>query len=492
MSRTHPQRNFGRISFDSTKFSPEERDHCHECRACLSCTRRCLCISIIALLALGVVGAVIGFAVTFGLPPPTPVNRFCVTSGNQTGFLCDDRVTCLPASRICNRIRECVNGEDEQEKLCNDLPSSLPGYLIFRCSNPVYWIYADKKCNGANDCGDCSDEKGALWLAALLAGLSGGAAHQCFTSIAPAFPGPSAETESSTAQTGPMSMPAIDEVPRAKRRGKLQVTMQSSSAEVTMMESQNRKRAPALTEWEGMKDRGHNRDPKQCRVKLKQLRQAYQKTRGANGRSGSEPQTCRFYDELHAILGGSATTTPAVLFDSFNGDGGNTEAGFGDEEDEVVDSSQQASGETGFPDSQELFLTLDLEPVPPEPTQGCLLDSAGGEGTSAACVSMITGSSPSQRLVKLRKKKKRTRDEMFSELMLSSHTDRAQTNAWRQIMSECRKAQNDQEERWRAEESKWRAEDRAEAQRWRQRDERRQDSMLRLLQDQTSMLQSPL
>ncbi|XP_074979056.1 sorting nexin-27 isoform X1 [Caretta caretta] len=160
---------------------------------------------------------------------------------------------------------------------------------------------------------------------------------------------------------------------------------------------------------EGMKDRGHNRDPKQCRMKLKELRQAYQKTREANGRSGSEPQTCRFYDERHAILGGSATTTPAVLFDSFNGDGGNTEAGFGDEEDdddEVVDSSQQASGETGFPDSQELFLTLDLEPVPPEPTQGCLLDPAGGEGTSAACVSMITGSSPSQRLVKLRKKKK--------------------------------------------------------------------------------------
>nr|XP_048713715.1 neuronal PAS domain-containing protein 2 isoform X1 [Caretta caretta] len=236
---------------------------------------------------------------------------------------------------------------------------------------------------------------------------------------------------------------------------------------------------------QGMKDRGHNRDPKQCRVKLKELRQAYQKTREANGRSGSEPQTCRFYDELHAILGGSATTTPAVLFDSFNGDGGNTEAGFGDEED---DSSQQASGETGFPDSQELFLTLDLEPVPPKPTQGCLLDPAGGEGTSAACVSMITGS-PSQRLVKLRKKKKRTRDEMFSELMLSYHTDRAQTNAWRQIMSECRKAQNDRELRWWAEESKWRSEDRAEAQMWWQRDERRQDSMLRLLQDQTSMLQ---
>ncbi|EMP34545.1 Dynamin-3 [Chelonia mydas] len=58
--------------------------------------------------------------------------------------------------------------------------------------------------------------------------------------------------------------------------------------------------------------------------------------------------------------------------------------GFGDKEDddddEVVDSSQQASGETGFPDSQELFLTLDLEPVPPKPTQGCLPDPPGGEG----------------------------------------------------------------------------------------------------------------
>ncbi|CAM4550836.1 unnamed protein product [Lepidochelys olivacea] len=142
---------------------------------------------------------------------------------------------------------------------------------------------------------------------------------------------------------------------------------------------------PKRGKLQGMKDSGHNRDPKQCRVKLKELRQAYQKTRGANGRSGSEPQTCRFYVELHAILGGSATTTPAVLFDSFNGDGGNTEAGFGDKEDdddEVVDSSQHASGETGFPDSQELSLTLDLEPVPPEPIQGCLLDPADGEGTS--------------------------------------------------------------------------------------------------------------
>ncbi|EMP41841.1 hypothetical protein UY3_00876 [Chelonia mydas] len=125
--------------------------------------------------------------------------------------------------------------------------------------------------------------------------------------------------------------------------------MQSSSAEVTMR-SQNRKRAPAWTEREvldlitvwgdesvlselhskrrnanifakiskGMMDRGYNRDTQQCRVKVKELRQAYQKTKDANGRSGSEPQS-RFFDELHAILGSAPTTTPPLSVDTCKG-----------------------------------------------------------------------------------------------------------------------------------------------------------------------------
>ncbi|XP_050817436.1 uncharacterized protein C1orf21 homolog isoform X2 [Gopherus flavomarginatus] len=136
-----------------------------------------------------------------------------------------------------------------------------------------------------------------------------------------------------------------------------------------------------------MKDRGYNRDLQQCRVKLKELRQAYQKTRDTNGCSGSEPQTCRFYDELHAILGSAATTTPPLCFDSVSGVVRNRAAGFGDKEDEdeeVEDSSQQGNGETVFSNNQELFLTLDLESVPPEPNQGRLLDPEGREGTSEA------------------------------------------------------------------------------------------------------------
>ncbi|EMP31794.1 hypothetical protein UY3_11095 [Chelonia mydas] len=195
----------------------------------------------------------------------------------------------------------------------------------------------------------------------------------------------------------------------------------------------------------GMKDRGYNRDLQQCSVKRKELRQAYQKTRDANGHSGSKPQTCRFHDELHAILGGAATTTPTLCFDSVQGVGGNTEAGFGgeeDEEEEVVDSSQQGSGETDFPNSQDLFITLDLDPVPPEPTP-------------AENVSTLTLSSPSQRLAKIRRRKKRTRDEMFSELMQSSHMERSQQNAWRQAMSESRKAQYEREDKWRVEDDRW-------------------------------------
>ncbi|KAM7181790.1 myb/SANT-like DNA-binding domain-containing protein 1 [Macrochelys suwanniensis] len=215
------------------------------------------------------------------------------------------------------------------------------------------------------------------------------------------------------------------------------VMMQSSSAEVTM-QSQNRKRAPAWTEQEvldliavwgdesvlselrskqrnakiyrkisnAMTDRGYSRDATQCRVKIKELRQAYQKTKESNGRSGSQPQTCRFYAALHAILGGAATTTPPLSVDSEDGvfssvassdvfaDGEYDE---GDDEDEVVDSALHAD----FPESQELFLTLTERPS--QPSQGGILDCEAREGTSAATVSRLPPASPSQRLSQVRR-----------------------------------------------------------------------------------------
>ncbi|XP_060089304.1 low-density lipoprotein receptor class A domain-containing protein 1 isoform X2 [Heteronotia binoei] len=127
---------------------------------CIPCTRRCICISAVALLIVGIITVIIVLIATIGIPPSTPVNRLCVTTINQTGFLCDDREACIPASQVCDHRRNCANGEDEQESLCSDLPNSLPGHLIFYCGNPRFWIYADKRCDRMNDCGDCSDETG--------------------------------------------------------------------------------------------------------------------------------------------------------------------------------------------------------------------------------------------------------------------------------------------------------------------------------------------
>ncbi|EMP31563.1 hypothetical protein UY3_11274 [Chelonia mydas] len=62
-----------------------------------------------------------------------------------------------------------------------------------------------------------------------------------------------------------------------------------------------------------MMERGHNRDAVQCRVKVKELWNAFRKAREANSCSSAAPTTCRFYKELDVILGGDPTSTPSTL-----------------------------------------------------------------------------------------------------------------------------------------------------------------------------------
>nr|XP_048704236.1 uncharacterized protein LOC125635911 [Caretta caretta] len=189
-----------------------------------------------------------------------------------------------------------------------------------------------------------------------------------------------------------------------------------------------------------MVERGYNRDTQQCHMKVKELRQAYQKT---NGCSGSEPYTCLFYDQLPGILGGTLQLphhcpwTPAR-----GGVSRNREEDFADEEEEEEeDNEQQASGESVLLSSQDLFITL--EPVP---SQGRIPDPEAREGSSGANVSMLPLSSSSLRLSQIRRRKKRTRNDMFSELMQSSCTDRAQLNAWRRSVAEAKKALSEHKE----------------------------------------------
>lgn len=43
-----------------------------------------------------------------------------MTLMNRTGFLCHDRSSCILASEVCDGIRTCPHGEDEDEALCRE------------------------------------------------------------------------------------------------------------------------------------------------------------------------------------------------------------------------------------------------------------------------------------------------------------------------------------------------------------------------------------
>ncbi|XP_074918752.1 uncharacterized protein LOC142046341 isoform X1 [Chelonoidis abingdonii] len=187
----------------------------------------------------------------------------------------------------------------------------------------------------------------------------------------------------------------------------------------------------------GKMERGHNRDSLQCHVKVKELRQAYQKTKEANRRSEGEPQA-----ELHAILGGAATTTPSLTVDSEEGvisamaedsvDGEGEE----EQEDELAESTQHSV----LPNSQELFLSLTEVP-----SQGSIPDHEAMEQTYAANFSSLLP--PSRRLSQIRQQKKKTRDEMFSEIMEVTRNERAHLNEWKDVVSKYRKDASECEER---------------------------------------------
>lgn len=69
---------------------------------------------------------------------------------------------------------ECGNGQGDRESpppdcpetavprcrlfSVGDTPRSLPSFLVAHCGDPASWIYSDQRCDGTNNCGDCSDE----------------------------------------------------------------------------------------------------------------------------------------------------------------------------------------------------------------------------------------------------------------------------------------------------------------------------------------------
>ncbi|XP_058270206.1 low-density lipoprotein receptor class A domain-containing protein 1-like [Hemibagrus wyckioides] len=139
------------------------------------CNRRALCVSATLLCCIGLGALGVGVSLTLLVSRPPAYVRDCLIAENASGFLCDDRVTCVPASGLCNGMSSCPDGADEDRLMCSMQLSALPpssDVVLFisavmdvfnadpmvRCGNPRVWIFADQKCNHMNDCGDCSDE----------------------------------------------------------------------------------------------------------------------------------------------------------------------------------------------------------------------------------------------------------------------------------------------------------------------------------------------
>ncbi|XP_050775839.1 uncharacterized protein DDB_G0283697-like [Gopherus flavomarginatus] len=167
-----------------------------------------------------------------------------------------------------------------------------------------------------------------------------------------------------------------------------------------------------------------------------------------------------------------------------------------EEEDEEEEYDLAVSTQHSVrPNSQELFVTQ--TELPSQPSQATSPDSEAMEVTSAAHFSSLP--TPSRRLSQIRRRKKKKRDEMFSEIMEVTRNESAHLNDWKDVVAKYRKddsehenrrdqredRRDEHEDRRDARDERWRQED----QRCRQEDQRWRDATLELLRDQTDILQ---
>ncbi|XP_067420165.1 uncharacterized protein [Emydura macquarii macquarii] len=171
---------------------------------------------------------------------------------------------------------------------------------------------------------------------------------------------------------------------------------------------------------QGVLEKGHNRDAQQCRVKFKELRQAYQKARKANSRFGSWPKTCHFYEALHAILGGDPTPHVSIY----------------------------------------LMNTLTIVPL-------CIVSFAVGN-----VALRVLPATPAEQLSQIRRRRKRTEDDMFQEILKASADLNTKHRAWSITLADSM------------------ARDRAERRKAQEKERDMQQEMLVLHKQQTDMLQT--
>ncbi|XP_044884174.1 uncharacterized protein LOC123376314 [Mauremys mutica] len=191
-----------------------------------------------------------------------------------------------------------------------------------------------------------------------------------------------------------------------------------------------------------MMERGHDRDALQCRVKVKELWNAYRKAYEANNRSGAAPATCHFYKELDAILEGDPTSTPSSTMDT------SESSSTRQEEEEEQSGSEGAEEVEDTPESldacsQELFSNQEEGSQLRRPVLG--ERQTPEEVPDATLRSHPSVLSLPKRLQRIRKWPRRSKEDMLHEIMQHSSNENQKVQEWWE--SERRICQQ-HEERW--------------------------------------------
>ncbi|EMP42609.1 hypothetical protein UY3_00074 [Chelonia mydas] len=116
-----------------------------------------------------------------------------------------------------------------------------------------------------------------------------------------------------------------------------------------------------------MIERGHDWDTLQYRVKVKELRNAYHKTREANRCSSAAPMSCRFYKKLDVILSGDPTSTVKAPVDTTLA---HMPVKIGpSQEEEILDKEEEGDPEAEDDSEARDACSQELFSTPEEPSQ---------------------------------------------------------------------------------------------------------------------------
>ena len=93
-------------------------------------------------------------------------------------------------------------------------------------------------------------------------------------------------------------------------------------------------------------EQGYERDWKQCRAKIKNLKTKYREVKDHNGETGRGRITCKFYKELDRILGHRPASVPSSLLDT--GDSSSTQVEPQESEEEIDGKNSNFHGRMAY------------------------------------------------------------------------------------------------------------------------------------------------